>query len=553
MGFRSGGLAMRELERPVARVFRRMRLQRLLNAFFWTQAVGLLVLAGVFGLEKLGSFHLPAPAWAPYAASGCVGLLLATIVALFTGPSRLDAATAIDRAYQLDERISSALTLPLELRDTPAGRALVADARKRIAEIDVVAEFSFRAPRRSWLILLPLTVLGLVLAAPALAPKMGLVKAAPVVESERKALAEKAQELSRKVNSQREAIDKKTYPEAANLLASVEKKISELAKAPPAAKDKLMLELNKLTDSLKERQKQLASSEQIQKQLQRMKEMSNQGPAEQLARQLARGDFKKAAEQIQQLQDKLASGKLSEQEKKSLEKQLGEMSQKLARMANLEDRKKQLEEARKNGAISQKQFEKEMQKLAEQSKGMQKLGQLAKQLAQAQKELQKGDSRKAAESLGMTQKQLENLAKNLQEIEQLDSTMADIQNTKEGMSGDDMNQLGDDMNNLGQGLGNRRGRGPGLGRGRGAGYRPEAESETSTYQTRVAQQLKKGKAVATGFTEASKTVKGQSTINIQAEIDAGVGSSAEALSNQRIPKSLEKHVRSYYDQISKPQ
>ena len=40
-------------------------------------------------------------------------------------------------------------------------------------------------------------------------------------------------------------------------------------------------------------------------------------------------------------------------------------------------------------------------------------------------------------------------------------------------------------------------------------------------------------------------------IDIQGEIDAGTGSVADALSNQKIPKNLEKHIRSYYDQLNK--
>ena len=56
-----------------------------------------------------------------------------------------------------------------------------------------------------------------------------------------------------------------------------------------------MVELNSLTDALKERQKQLGSPEQVNRQLQQLKEMGNQGPADQFAKDLARGDFKKAA------------------------------------------------------------------------------------------------------------------------------------------------------------------------------------------------------------------------------------------------------------------
>ena len=157
--------------------------------------------------------------------------------------------------------------------------------------------------------------------------------------------------LTKKIASQRQAIDKEKFPEADKLLAKIEKKAQELAKAPPAAKDKLMVELNSLTDALKERQKQLGSPEQVNRQLQQLKEMANQGPADQFAKDLAQGDFKKAAEQLQKLQEKLQSGKMTEAEKKALKEQLAEMAKKLSELANLEQRKKQLEEARKNGGL----------------------------------------------------------------------------------------------------------------------------------------------------------------------------------------------------------
>ena len=93
--------------------------------------------------------------------------------------------------------------------------------------------------------------------------------------------------------------------------------------------------------------------------------------------------------------------------------------------------------------------------------------------------------------------------------------------------------------------------GNGLGRGRGQGDRPEAPDETATYTTKVKQQIGKGKAVLQGFTTPEQDRQGESVIDIQGEIDAATGSAADALSNQKIPKNLEKHIRSYYDQLNK--
>jgi len=539
---------MRELEKPVARVFRRLRYQRFLTTLVWSWAVALALVAGVIAAEKLLNRAVMGPEWVPFAVAGMVGVLIGIGVSLLTGPSRLDAAVALDRAFHLSERVSSALSLPADLRDTPAGRALVADAVRKVTDLDVAAEFGLRLPRRAWVVLIPAMAAVLLLFAPAWIPQ--IVQAKTSVQVDSKALAKQTEFLTKKIASRREAIDKEKFPEAEKLLAKIEKKADELAKAPPAAKDKLMLELNSLTDALKERQKQLGSPEQVNRQLQQLKEMGSQGPADQFAKDLARGDFKKAADELKKIQEKLQSGKMTEAEKKALKEQLGEMAKKLNDLANLEQRKKQLEEALKNGGLTQKQFDREMDKLREQSKSLKQLQQLASKLGNAQKALQSGDAKKAAEAMGMTQQQMQEMAKQLEEMQSLDSAMADLQDTKNGMANDGSNQLGDDLNSLGLGM-NRRNGGQGLGRGRGQGDRPIAPDETATYTSKVKQQVRKGKAVFQGLTTSTKTVKGPTVIDIQGEIDAAAGLGAEALTNQKIPKSLEKHIRSYYDQLNK--
>ncbi len=542
---------MRELEKPVVRVFRRLRYQRFLTALVWSLAIGLVIVAGVIGGEKLLNRTLPAPDWVPFAVAGGVGMLIAAAFAAFSGPSRLDAAVAIDRVFHLNERLSSALSLPEDLRETPAGRALIADAVRKVTDLDVAAEFGLRLPRRAWVVLIPATACMLLLFAAAWVRTSAQARTSTEVV-DAKALAKQAQALSKKIASQRQEIDKQKFPEADKLLAQIEKKSDELAKAPPAAKDKLMVELNSLTDALKERQKQLGTPEQINRQLKQLKEMGSQGPADEFAKDLARGDFQKAAEELKKLQEKMQSGKMSEAEKKALKEQLGEMAKKLNDLANLEQRKKQLEEARKNGGLSQQQYEREMEKLQEQAKGLKQLQQLASKIGKAQEALQKGDTKKAAESLGMTQQQLQEMAKQLEEMQALDSAMADVQDAKNGMPADALNQLGDDLNSLGMGMGRRnRGNGNGMDRGRGQGDRPEAPDDTSTYTAKVPNQIGKGKAVMQGYTTPSKTVKGQAVIDIQAEIDSPNESNANALSNQKIPKSVEKHIRSYYDQLNK--
>jgi hypothetical protein len=540
---------MHELEKPVARVFRRLRFQRFLGALVWSLAIGLLVVAAVLGASKGFNLALPGPGWAPFAIAGGLALLAAALVAALSGPSRLDAAVAIDHAFTLNERLSTALTLPGEVRETPAGRAVLADAIRKVSDLDVASAFRTRLPRRSWLVLIPAALAVGMLFVPNWIEQAAQARTPNRVDA--KALAKQAQALTRKISSQREAIDKEKFPETDKLLAQIEKKAEDMAKAPPAQKDKLLVEMNKLTDALKERKKQLGSPEQVNRQLQQLKDMGRNGPADQIAKELARGDFKKAAEQLKELQQKLEKGEMTQTEKKALQEQLGEMARKLKEAASMEERKKQLEQAMKNGGLSKEQFEREMEKLKEQSKSLQQLSQIASKLAQAQEAMKKGDAKQAAESLGMTQQQLAEMARQMEEMEALDSAMAELSDAKNGMNGEGMNQLGQMLDGMGNGDGMRPGIGNGLGRGKGRGDRPEAPDETATYSTKVQQQIRKGKAVLQGFTQPSKTVKGQSVIDIQGEMETATAAAAEALSNQRIPKNVEKHIRAYYDQLNK--
>ncbi len=542
---------LRELEKPVARVFRRLRYQRFLTTLVWSWAFALVIVAGVIGAEKLLNRTLAGPGWVPFAIAGALGMLVASGFAIFSGPSRLDAAVAIDRVFHLNERLSSALSLPDDLHETPAGRALIADAVRKVTDLDVAAEFGLRLPRRAWVVLIPATVCALLLFAPAWVRNAVLAKTISEATVNTKAMAKQAQALSKKIASQRSVFDKEKFPEADKLLAQIQKKTDELSKAPPAAKDKLMVELNTLTDALKERQKLLGSPDQVNRQLKQLKDMGTSGPADEFAKDLARGDFKKAAEDLKKLQEKIASGKMTPAEQKALKEQLQEMTKKLNDLANLEQRKKQLEEARKNGGLSQQQYEREMEKLQEQAKGLKQLQQLASKLGKAQEAMEKGDMKKAAETLGMSQQQLEEMAKQLEELEALDSAMADVQDAKNGMPGDAMNQLGDDLNSLGMSMNRRKGNGNGMGRGRGRGDRPEAPDDVASYKAKIRNQIGKGKAVLQGFTTPGKTVKGQTVIDIQGELEAETGSYADALSNQKIPKNVEKHIRSYYDQLNK--
>ena len=547
---------MRELDKPIGRAFRRMRMQRFLSALVWCWGAGLFAVAVTIGVEKIADRNLPGADWVPFAVAGGVGLVVAALIAIFTGPSRVDAAVAIDRLFGLNDRLATTLTLPDDLRSTPAGQALVADTLKHVGDLDIASKFGLALPRKAWIPVVPALLAVGLLFIPEWARTQASLTGGKKSEALDKEVASKQLKTISKsfAEKKKEAEAQQLSLETQKLMAEIQKATEKLAKSPPTEKDKAMVEMNKLQNALKERQKQLGSAEQISKQLQQMKEMSSNGPADEFGKELAKGDFDKAAKELKQLTEKMKSGKMDEKEKKALKQQIEEMQKQMQKLANMEQRKKQLDEALKSGALTPEQHQKQMDKLAEQSKGLQKMAKMAEQLQKAADAMAQNDMKKAAQALGTTEEQLKELAKQAQELESLDSAMAELQDAKNGMGNDAMNQLGnkmDGMNALGQG--NRPGMGNGMGRGKGQGDRPEAEDSTSSYNSKVKGVMGKGKAILVGTGDPTKQLKGDSLIEVQGTVEASAAEQADAISSQKIPKAVKKHAIGYFDMIRKGQ
>jgi len=535
---------VREFDKPIGRVWRRLRVQRFLAAAVWCWCGALVVAAVGIGAGRLLGRPLPGPSWWPFAAAAGLGSLIAGLIAATSGVSRLDAAIAIDRAFLLNERLSTALSLPEDLRQSPAGRALAADTLRHVEALDLASRFGLRAPRRAWVPLIPAALAVGLLAMPAAWVERAAKADRVENQVDAKLVSQKSSAISRTLARKRKEMDPAKFAETEKLFAEIEKAADQLSKAPPAEKDK----------ALKDRQKQLGTAEQVTRQLQQLKQNGPEGPADEFAKALSKGDFQKAAAELKDLQEKLASGKMSDKDKQALKDQIGEMKTQLDKLANLEGRKKQLEEAKKNGAMTQEQFDKQMAKLNEQAKDLKKLQQLAQKLGEAHKAMDQNDMQKAADALGMTRKDVEQMAKQAQEMETLSEAMADVQDAKNAMAGEDgANQLGKGFGDMDSGNGRNLDGPPGsgLGRGRGQGARPEAKDSTASYNTKVKQQIGKGSAVKVGDGPPSAQTRGDSTINVQETVDAASGQSAEALTNQKVPSGVKKHISGYFDELRK--
>ena len=543
---------------PMDRILKKARLrivgQSWLNHLVWCMTVAFAMAAIAIGATKIRPFGFTVVAGTLLAVAAIFGILMAGLIAILKRPDKLRTATMVDSAFGLKDRLSSVVNLPDEMAQTPAGQCLKAETDQAVETIDLAAGLGLKRPRRSWMPLIPLSVAGLVILAPAYVGSQA--KSGVSAKSVDEAVSKKTDLLAKKIAGQRKAQAEKVSAPTAELMAELQKAAEDLAKSPPAEKSEALAALNQLSDAVKERQKQLGSTEKMASQLQQMKSMASDGPADEFTKDLAKGKFEEAANELKSLAEKAQNGKLTDQEKKQLQQQLGDMAKQIDKMANQDEKKKQLEEALKNGGLTKQQFQEEMAKLNQQASNMKQMQELAKQMQQAQQSMQEGNMQKAGESLKQAQEQLQQMAQQMSDMKQLDEALADLQEAKDGMSQDGKsNQLGDAMaqgNSLGDMMGDIP-NGNGLNRGRGQGDRPEAPDKTSSYETRVKAELGKGKYQLKGFGQPGEQTKGRSIIEGGDVQQAVTEAAADALTQQRIPRKLQKNVRDYFDQIQKPQ
>ncbi len=407
---------MDELQRQVRRAQRRLAWQRLVGALGWCWFTSLLAAVALIAVDK---YHpLGVADWIWGVAALAAGLLAALAWTVLTRRKPLDAAIEIDRRYHLKERISSTLAMPVETRQSEAGQALVEDALRRVGRIDLAEKFAVAPPRQLAVPLLPAVaaVLVALLVSPAAVNQQASGNSATAAETKQQ--VKKATEmLRRNLADRRQQAEKQGLKDATDLLKKLEEGSKQLAEEPQ--REKAMVKLNDLSRQLQQRRQELGGAEKLKQQLDQLKKV-DQGPADKLAKALAHGDFKKAAEELKKLQEQLDNKKLDAKQKEDLASQMQQMEQKLKQMADAAqaaqgDLKKQIEQLRRDGQMAEaNKLEEQLNKLAEQAPQMQQMQQMAKQLGKCSKCLrQGGQDGEAAKAMKQMQAGLDDMQQQL--------------------------------------------------------------------------------------------------------------------------------------------
>jgi hypothetical protein len=531
---------------------RRLTSQRFLAVLPWS-LVALLCIALIgLVLPVFVPLSVDKPVWYASWLGGAVGLglVVSLISTLLSRPTVGDAAVEIDKRFGLRERLSSALMLSDEDRQAELGQALTADAEKRAAQIDVRDKFRWGVHRGMLLPVLPALVAVALWYAP-LRPAAEDQTAGSQAKVNQ--IANSTKPLIEQLRKKRLEAEKLGLNEAADMFKKLEGELAKLQKETKLDTKQSLAKLNDIKQQIDKRREEIGGAEALKKNLQGLEKLE-QGPADELAEALKKGDFDKAEEQAKELLEKMQSGEgLSEQDMQKLEKQLEQLEKALSDAVQAHEQAKQaLEEQMKQAEAAgdlQKaaQLERKLSALQAKDSQMQQLQELSDSLSQCKECMNKGDKQAAQDALQKMASQLKQMNKENSELQDLDRLMDSLSQSKSQMTCSQCNGQGCSQC-MGSGMNPSDMAGRGLGQGKGEGERPEEETDTDLFDSRVRDQMKEGETVYGGKV-GGENRKGTSKADVQAAVLTSLTEEPEPLDNQPLPKSQREHTREYFNAL----
>jgi len=549
--------------------------------------------------------------WGWWIGSSLVALIAASWVSWLRRPSNLQAAVEIDRRYRLRERCSSALAIDQDQRQSPVGQALIDDAQKQVDRIDLRDQFPVRpAPQWAW-VALPLAACIALFWIPDAEPSASQAMASATAKQSTN-IKNATETILKAVQKKRQEAEDQGDLAAIDEYKRIEEQIKSLQNKPELEAKQAIADLNEIKKELQSKKEALGDSDQMKKALETLKDL-DKGPAENMAKALQKGDFEEAKTEMEKIVDALKSGKMEPGQADQLQKQLEQMKDALQEAKEkredlIQEAKNELKNAEKEGDVQKTaSLRKKLEKLQEGDKMNQATEKLQEQLDQAQKALKSGDNQAATEAMQEIKDQLEELSGDQQAAEELEKMMEEIEDAKQsskceecdgegceecqggkkagdksgksGKSGQQGNKQGDksgkkgDKKGSGQGeeegddqegepgqKGKSKGKGKGKGKnengepgdgegeGTGAGDRDEKEAGFKEYDAQVRDKMRKGEMVP-GQKVGGKNRKGLTREEVRDAVKSAQPDDPDAIENIELPKAQRDQLREYFDSL----
>ena len=548
---------MEQILAQVRRVQRRLTRQLFVNRLLSCLFVSMLVALVAIAVPKLVAIENLPDRWTIYclAAGLFSGLAIAAGWTFLRSRGELEAAIELDSRFGLRERVASSLSLPEEDIDSPAGRALTADALRAVRKLEVQEGFPLQLERRAWLPVVSALLAFLL---------VSFVENREAESSVDPAAAKQAKEqidaatkkLRERLVERRKQAAEKGLKEAEGLFRELEEQSKKLSEKDKVDRKKALVKLNDLSKQLQERREKLGGEEQLRKQLEKMKDF-NKGPADKMVDAMKKGDWKAAQQELQKLQEKLAKGEMDEADKKDLAKQLEQIQKKMAeaqaaQKKKMEDLKKQIEQQKQQGNMDQAgQLQQKLDQMRQQQQQMNKMQQLAQQAGACQECMKQGDQAGAAQAMQQMMQSMQQLQQEMSESEMLDAAMDQLQMAKDSMNCSECQGEGcQACNGMGMQAGMGKGKGGkngmGMGEGQGRGPRPDEKNDVRFRDSRVRQNPRNGAMVMEGEADGPN-LRGQVGEVIKQEMAASAVEPADPTVVEQLPKSRREHAEEFFN------
>jgi chromosome segregation ATPase len=287
----------------------------------------------------------------------------------------------------------------------------------------------------------------------------------------------------------------------------------------------------------------------MEKQLQQLDRLGEdkdfqQGMAKKLNDALAKGDLKKAQQEIDQLRKKIKDKKLDKEEQEKLSRDLQKMKEEMQRLAQNKERQEQLQkkinEAKKAGKDAEA-LERELDNLKQQAKQSAETTQrLAQKFQKAQDALKKGDFDEAARQLEQAGQSLAQTEEDLKDLEDAQDYLQRLKSEcksacKACQGGDENDPQRKDY---------------AKGGGRASGLRDEnKDAKTASNDERVRGLFDpRGKKTYGGATRGP-AFKKATTAELGPAIQEAAQEAPRAADSQRLPRDAKDTVREYFQNL----
>jgi uncharacterized membrane protein len=474
---------------------------------------------------------------------GFCGLTAACVLGLWLLklPSRMQVSLLLDERLRLQERFSTALALADS--DDPFVQAARAEARQTARHLDPRSHFPIK-PRTSWAYgsTTWLIVLALVLFMPH-KDLLGFFRKKQQQQQQAQLVQTAKLDVEKNTLAVKSALQQLDDPKLAEDLAGLDQALKDAK--PTEIKRQAIRKLGEITDKIKQMQTgtRIDAMNLMQQMFRQLRGSANT-VSQQLRLALAKGNFAQASNLLKQMQQELAKGKLSDQQRKDLSQQLQQLAKQLKELAaKNEQREKELRQALQKQGLSAEKLEQLLQKAA----ACRMAGSRCSGLGQAMASCGAGAGGLSADDLDALTEQLDEFEAMQQQLMLTEAVLAEIERAAAC--------LGDGMC---QGPGCRgpfregptKGFGPGTGGpGRGFGLRGlDKSGQTATKKTKTKNETERGPVIASWYVKGTQ-IKGEAKRDFTKVVQAARDGAAEAVSDNQIPRKYEQAIKSYFGRL----